>query len=136
MRSQVWKISRRLAALKYAYRPHSAETRIIRKPRACNGKLDPAVTVGDQRGEGRSHILFLAGDLAALKKLLRREMNLPVRVRKLRCASVAVERSRDLHALAVMRALKRSLHTKSKPLSHRFSNGSAGYRKAFSAWKH
>jgi hypothetical protein len=136
MRSLVWKIARRLAALNYAYRPLSAAKRSPNKPRARNAKLSPAGTDGEPRGESKSHILFLAGDLAAIKNLLRREKNMPVRVRKLRCASVSIAGARDLHALAVMRALKESLEVEAGPPSLQARSELAAHRRGISARKH
>lgn len=136
MRSLVWKIARRLAALNYAYRPHSGAQRPPSKPLARNAKLSPTGTDGEHRGETKSHILFLAGDLAAIKNLLRREKNLPVRVRKLRCASVSVAGARDLHALAVMRALKESVEAEAGPPSLRARSELAAYRRGLSDRKH
>jgi hypothetical protein len=136
MRSQIWKISRRLAALKSAYRPHVVETRAPRKSLIHNNKIPHALKAGEQRSEARAHIVFLAGDIKTLKNILRREMNLPVREKILRCTLVPIERSLDLHALAVMRALKQSLELNRGSLPRRPANEHAGERRAFSFWKH
>lgn len=119
-RSQIWKFSRRLAALRFA---HSEAAPITSsKPLSKKKKALPQSTVIKQRSEGKTHILFLAGDLAAVRKLLRREMNLPVREKKFQCASTPIANARDLRALAVMRALKQNLETASGPVSKAHDN--------------
>lgn len=134
-RSQIWKISRRLAALRFAYRPHSTANGVSKTP-TSDEKFPHPMGVVEQRSESKAHILFLAGDLVALKRLLRREMNLPVRPQKLQCTSVSIARSRDLRALAVMHALKRSMDAACRPIPQRPSGKFTSDQSLFSTRKH
>ena len=108
--SQIWKFSRRVAALRFApsAAPITSSKPLFEKEKA----LQPATAI-ERCSEGKTHILYLAGNLAAVRNLLRREINLPVRKKKLQCASIPIANA------SVLRALKQSLETASGPISRR-----------------
>jgi len=109
MRSLIWKMHRRLRALRFFTPPHTPDVHAFTSSLFFQDSSAPSIALGEHRDGGKPHILFLAGDLGLLRKFLGRATKAPARLKTLRCAAVPTVRSWELHALDVMRSLDETM---------------------------
>jgi hypothetical protein len=134
MRSQIWKLLRRITELKLGLRAGGVGSHAKRSPFTRLEQRPPA-ELGVGGGNCNSHILFLAGDVAALQHLLRCEINRPVRAKNLRFGS-RLHPTREQHALAVMLSLKQSVDGNLRQIARRSTGDPDQHRVPFFSWKH
>lgn len=99
-RSPFCKISRRLSALKGAHRRQPENVAAAGEPTSQPAQT-PLYFAAVERSQGEPHVLYLAGDLASAKGLLRCELTSPDWLKKLQCTFILIGSAKDLHALAL-----------------------------------
>ncbi|MGE3230381.1 MAG: hypothetical protein AB7J30_13190 [Hyphomicrobium sp.] len=109
MRSLIWKMHRHFRALRFFTPPHTPDVHAFTNSLFFQDDTAPSIALGEHRAGAKQHILFLAGDVGLLRKILGKAAKAPARLKKLRCAAAPAARAWELQALGVMRSLDEAM---------------------------